>query len=60
MNKKEIVVMRELLDAADLFARKGNASAAMACQSAKTKKDIEEIILKHGTNFRLKNAIAMM
>jgi hypothetical protein len=60
MNAYQTVAMRELLDAADLFAQKGNAKAAIACQIAKTKVDVEKIIQTYGTNNRLQNAMRYM
>lgn len=56
-NAHQIVAMRELLDAADLFAQKGNVQAALKCQIAKTKEDVEKIIKEHELNFRLHNAL---
>jgi hypothetical protein len=57
MKKYKTVRDRELIDASQLFAMEGNTKAAIACIGATTKRDVEKIIAKYGSNFRLQNAL---
>lgn len=56
LTAKQTVAIRELSDAASLFAAQGNVKAALACQSATTFAHVAMIIMFYGANFRVKNA----